>query len=948
MTATHRTLALFLAAGSPIAANPYLWTGAGATFNNLNWTNSNNWSPSTPPKALTSDIVLAGSQSNGVGNPPLAPEVNEPWTVRSLQLSMTPGAPYHPFDNPTWPAHLNGQEITLGAGGITNTSPFHQQINNPIRVAANQSWDDGFNPDWDAPVILNGPIHFATPAIAAYYELTLNGGSQDPDIVGHIQIRNDITGTGRLTVTSGTRLRIGDNATAVDAPDSIVRIQSGGVMFLPRNTAATVNLGTLDLQTGGIARLRGNLHNLSVLQLQGGGTLVNDDPAGSVPGVFRHLGTGNQTFAGSFSGSPDFTKSGTGTLSFTRSSGTNVLRQLQLNAGTLVLDNNTALNVSVLGGTGNLEVRAGSSFRGEGAFQGTISGAGQVTFSGSLALPGLVTHSAGALIVNEELTLGPSHSFHAGSLSGSGLVRLDSNAELKIGGSSTFNGILGNLGTLANPRGKVTVEANQLLTLEEAGGQHAFDQLLLKPGAEARVSAGGQLLVRAFPEPSGILGASRDGVLLLAENPSHPFRAAIAASDGIVTLGLASPLQLLASGATHRIKQLNLSSTGLILRGGSTLIATELNGSANLRIDPGATANITKFATSGFAGGFQDGPDGPGTLALSLGNGNGNTKVLRAGNFSGPVTLGGNGTYQTQPGTSPSGPITIGGGAELEATEIDNTSVTLNSGGRLQLTSIPSPAGPVYGGCITGSYHQTTGATLAIEISDRPSRLGGSGRVRASGNLTLGGSLEVTLNNTFGAQPGDQWIVCETTGGTLSGFIFPGNVTTNTSNLPPGTRLELGQTATTLTLTLVADATDPPGYYTWATANNLTPANRGPFLDADLDGIPNWREYLLGLNPLASASPSAPDHELRTEAGQPIVRFRLSPAVDFTNDFEVQGSSDLGITDTWSSTKATFLGNGTLPDTFLYRDYRFHLPPSTAPRGFLRIRYKGLTSHPDD
>jgi hypothetical protein len=937
-------LALFLATAAPLTANPYVWTGAGSTFNIYNWSHANNWIQGVPPKTLTTDIIMAGSQGEGFGIPVTPPLVDQPWTIRSLQLSMSPGWPYNGNTNPSYPAFLEGQTITIGSGGITNSSNYYQQINNPIHIAANQSWDDGFNSNWDTPVILNGPIHFETPAIASFYELTLNGGGQLANTVGHIQIRNEITGTGRITVTDGTHLRIGGDLAAPNATTCTFRILNGGVIFLPQNIGTTFNVGTLDLQTGSTLRLYGNVHNFSASTLQGGGTISNVTGGNPAPATFRHLGNNSQTFQGIITGSPDFDKSGTGNLTLTRPLGTNTLRQLHIGAGKLILDNNTTLTATTLTGDGNLEVRTGSTFSASGNYSGIISGSGNINLGTStLNLPGFVTHTAGALNVGTELTLSPSHFFHTGTLSGSGLIRLNTNSELRIGTASTFTGTLGNLGTLANPRGRVILAADQLLTLSGTANQHTFDQLHLGQNSELRLSNGGQLLVRAYPNTTGTLSASDDSILFLAENPDHPFHPRISAATGIVSLLGNTPLTLHAAAVTHNLKRLNLASTGLIIQGASILSVSELNGSANLRIDTGSRLNIGALQNSNFTGIIQDGTNGTGTLSVSINNG---TKTLRAGGFSGTTTLTGTGTIQTPPFSAPTGPLTLG--CTLEATDINNTSVTLQAQSKLKLVSIPSPAGPLYGGCITGTYTQPATSRLFVEISDRPSRPGGYSRIRATGNISLNGIIEITLNNTFNAQPGDEWVIYESTAGTITGSIAPSNIIIHATNLPAGTQLQQFGSTNTWGIRLTAPSTNPPGYYTWAAANNLTPANRSPFLDPDNDGIPNWREYLLALNPLNPSQPSTPPQELHTEAGQPIVRFRISPTADFNNDFEVQGSSDLGITDPWNSSKATLLDNGTLPDSFLYREYRFHIPSNTAPTGFLRIRYKGLTSHPND
>ena len=81
---------------------------------------------------------------------------------------------------------------------------------------------------------------------------------------------------------------------------------------------------------------------------------------------------------------------------------------------------------------------------------------------------------------------------------------------------------------------------------------------------------------------------------------------------------------------------------------------------------------------------------------------------------------------------------------------------------------------------------------------------------------------------------------------------------------------------------------------------------------------------------------------------QLVARFRVSAGASFFHDFEVEASADLGLSDPWSPDRAVYLGLEEGPGPFSFRYYRFHLPAQTAPRAFFRIRYKGLTSHPND
>jgi hypothetical protein len=943
MTVTRRTLILALATTAPLAANPYVWTNGAPA--DLNWSTANNWLPGLPPKALTTDVILAGNQDPGVGIITQVPIVNQPWTVRSLQLNQATGSPFY---YPLIPVSLNGQTITLGSGGISQATDEFQQINNPLTIAANQTWDNSLSTR-QAPVILAGPIHFSPPAVASFFELSLaGGGDYNPNNSGHFQIRNDITGTGRISVNSGCLLRIGKVGT-INATDSIFRIREGGEMRLAYDTAATVNVATLDVQSGGFLQLDGNLHEIRMNTLQGGGHIFNG--AGTGNGRLRHVGTSTQSFPGRLTGI-NFFKEGTGTLLLTgpsrNSSNYSTINQLNLQAGRLVTEGSsfTHLQTGTLTGAGTLEIRDGSGVQVSGTsnFDGLLDGDGLFEVRGSLTLSApssqLPEHSIGQLDLEGSLTLSLSHVMNADSLVGNGfgVLTLAQNSELRLDGGA-FGGTIANTGTIAAPHGRIVLADTGTLNLFGTDKQHSFDRFTFGPTSTLQVRNSGDLLVRSYVG-SGTLRATEDATIFLGESPGFPFSATLDAEGGNVTILGGNRFSLTAPGRSHGIGHLNIGSNGLDLGGASSLTLGRLSGSSSLTVNSGSTLTITGFHNSPFTGTFQNGPDGGGTLALSSAG----TKVLRAGSFTGTTTLSGAGSiYQSQPLTAPAGPITIAAEARLDATDINNPSTTVH--GELRLTSVPSPGGPLHGGCLTGTYTQSAGSRLVVEINDRPSRPTGYGRVRTTGNLNLAGNLTVHFANTFNAQPGDTWTIYQTTAGTLSGTVTP---TLNASNLPPDTHLVWNQTPTSLTLQLLY--LDPPGYFTWASTMQLGPANRSPFLDPDADGRPNWHEYLLGLDPLLSDALPGPEVEFITDAGEPAARFRIGTETPFFDEFEVQASTDLGLTDPWDISKVIFAGSGVTEPITGYRvaSYRFHLPSATAPRAYFRIRYKGLTAHPND
>ena len=195
-----------------------------------------------------------------------------------------------------------------------------------------------------------------------------------------------------------------------------------------------------------------------------------------------------------------------------------------------------------------------------------------------------------------------------------------------------------------------------------------------------------------------------------------------------VTLTGAGPLRLESPSKSHQMMRLNLGTTGLRLGGNSNLNLGQLSGNSALRIDTGSKLTITDYGAANFTGTLQNGLRGGGEIDLTSSG----TRFLRAGAFTGKITIKGSSAaiLQSPPGAAPAGHLVIGTNAKLECTDINN--LIVENRGHLAMLSVPSPQGPLHGGCITGSYTQTASAPystiLNLSVNDRPTRPTGYGR----------------------------------------------------------------------------------------------------------------------------------------------------------------------------------------------------------------------------
>jgi autotransporter-associated beta strand protein len=423
---------LSLAAGlsaTPAQAQLFTWNGGGT---DNNWSTGANWggSPPTP----NADIRFNGTSR-------LLSFLDAAYAINSLTFVSTAGA-----------FTLSGSALTIGAGGITQSSATNlQTLNNAgIILAANQTWS-----------VAAGGLLVSAPISGAYSLL--------------------VTGTGTLTLT-GTNLYTG--GTTVNSGTLNISSDRGlGAVPAVASTNLTLNAGTL--QWGNTF----NLHARRNISLGAGG------------GVF-HTNGFNGTVAGVISGAGALTKTGNGTLTL---SGANTYTGGSfLNGGTLNVSSDSALgavpgspstNLTFNGGTlqwgnaftlnanRNVTLSASGGTFDTNGFNGTvagvISGAGVLrkTGSGTLTLSGVNTYTGGIQItggtvnVSADSGLGAASSLvtlNGGALQWGSSFSLGASRNLSLGasgGTLDTNGFNGTVAGVVSGSGSLTKIGSGTLTL---------------------------------------------------------------------------------------------------------------------------------------------------------------------------------------------------------------------------------------------------------------------------------------------------------------------------------------------------------------------------------------------------------------------------------------------------------------------------------------------------
>ncbi len=199
------------------------WDGGGA---NANWTTGLNWNPATgmfqfpPGNNGFADIHFAGTLG------PI-PNVDVPYSINSLT-----------FDSGSISFIIVGQELTIGAGGVTNNDNSNQIVFAPVQLAANQTWTAAAGLLQMDVVDLNG------------FNLTLNGSL-------NINLPDVISGAGNLTVADAYTSTVTMSGPGTNTYTGLTDVQ-GGTLVLQHTSGSVAVPGDLTIGAGGTVRLAAN------------------------------------------------------------------------------------------------------------------------------------------------------------------------------------------------------------------------------------------------------------------------------------------------------------------------------------------------------------------------------------------------------------------------------------------------------------------------------------------------------------------------------------------------------------------------------------------------------------------------------------------------------------------------------------------------------------------
>lgn len=687
----------------PAHAQTFTWNGGGS---NNNWSTGANWGGTAPATNANANIQFSGSTR-------LSSLIDATYAINSLTFASGAGA-----------FTLSGSALTIGAGGITQSSATNlQTINNAgIALSANQTW-----------TVAAGGLSVVAPITGASSLIVTGAGT--------LILSGTNSYTGGTTVTSGI-LRITSDRGLGAVPGSA-------------STSLTLNAGTL--QWGNTF----NLNSKRGISLGASGGTINTNGF-------------NGTIAGVISGSGSLTKSGTGTLTLT---GTNTYTggtvfnagiinvssdsalgavpgsaatNLTFNGGTLQWGNNFTVNANrniTLGASGGTFDTNGFN----GTLAGVISGTGALTKTGTgtLTLSGVNTYSGGTTVNNGTLAiaadsaLGATNStltLNGGTLQMTSAVSLVATRPVSLGtsgGTVDTGSFAGSIGGVISGIGSLTKTGSGTLTLS---GTNTYTGGTFLNGGAVIVSADAGL--GTAPTPSAATNLTFNGGTLrwgAAFNPSSRRNITLNSAGGTFdTNGFAATVPGVISGAGTLTK---LGAGTLTLSGTNTYTGGTVLGSAG---SPG-TAGTLSISNDLNLGAI------PSTASTNL-TLNGNTLLVNSAitiNAARNIALGsGNATINTNTGVNSvtiAGSITGSGSFTkagvgtliLSGTNTYTGGTTINEGTLRVSADTALGATP---GAFSASNLTFTGGTLLI---------GAAFTLNANRGITLGTGGGTINTNTF-------------------------------------------------------------------------------------------------------------------------------------------------------------------------------------------------------
>ena len=622
-------------------------------------------------------------------------------------------------------------------------------------------------------------------------------GTLRVNATGNLAFGGDLTnGTGVLALTkigAGTLTLSGNNSFTGNTTVSVGTLQAGSLTALSAASRLIIAVGgTVDL----------NGFNNSVNGLNGTGTVTN--LAGGAPAVLRLANSISSTFGGTITGNVGLLMdSGAGILQ-TLSQNNSFTGGVELRSGTLRLGADQALSGAAVSVTGNavlsalaagasitnsIDVAAGNSLGLTAASGGTltlggvISGDGGITklISGTVRLNAANSFAGVTLLNGGRVEVGNAAAFSTGAVQVAGTTTLAlANPAVSLALANNFNntGVL-NLGA-ANAGSTLTLSGNITTTADlgvdagagrvELTGANQFNNAnvrvrsgtLAVDGADALTGAASVRLANAAALE--VTTASTIGNTILAlggagavvgdiiNDVDVTLSGRLHDASGLDTLGLrklgAGTLTL--SNASVSASTRNQLGGGLAVQAGTVDVTGRLfadvsvAAGGNLDVTGGVTGNVTVAGTGDVGA--------AGTLA-------GNVTVNDSGQFSNAGALTGNVTVNAQGGfgntatgtTTGNVTVTAGGTAGGDGVITGNLSFANGVANSFRPFNGPGTLATLFvdGDLTLGSMTTSFFRFGAPGVSTAAP--GASDFVVVGGQLTLGGTLDISDLGGFGA-----------------------------------------------------------------------------------------------------------------------------------------------------------------------------------------------------
>jgi autotransporter-associated beta strand protein len=507
-------------------ASAQTWNGAGA---DSNWSTNANWNTGTAPfytnspyyPLPTANVTFDGSTRTTV-NVDAAPTNY----ILSLAFASTAG-------NFT----LNNGTIGI-TSNLSSSSANTETINSNLTVVNNQTWNITAG-----KVVLNGVV-----SDPFYISLTKTGA-------GELDFNGNNTWTGPIVINGGTVGLTNSNSLGTAESGNQVNTgatlqMSGGISvnesdFTFSGTGVTGN-GAL-LSTGGANTLGGQiiLGAASTFDVTSGSLTLNGSL--STPYNLTWTGAGNGNISGQVSGAGLIDKTGTGTLTFSGTSGITNGGGLQVDNGTVVLNHTAGAN------TWNGPIVVGNSGGAVGSAILQLAQSDQIADS-----LGVTINQSGLFDLNGNNETIASLNMTGGTAqTGAGILTL---------GSSSGNVTTSASASTATITGKLQLSASSS-TFNVANGTAATD-----------------LSVTAAVSGAANIIKTGAGIMSLGGTTANVFTGTVTVNGGTLTLAKTAGVNA-------------ISGTGIIINSGSTLLLGANNqiSSATPMTLAGGTFNINGF-----------------------------------------------------------------------------------------------------------------------------------------------------------------------------------------------------------------------------------------------------------------------------------------------------------------------------------------------------------------